>query len=126
MPLILTDDVLDYLLESAGLTLTDAEKADLKTIHDGLAAMKARVRQPRGRMAEPAHSYRLHGGGPDMSIPTIAEAAALIAAKKLSPVELTQGLSGIGCTRPKRPSTRSFCPPRSARWPMPRRPRRRS
>jgi len=53
----LTDPALEYLLQCAGLTLTDAEKADLKTIHDGLTAMKARVRQPRGRMAELAHSY---------------------------------------------------------------------
>ena len=43
--------------KAAGLTLTDAEKADLKTIHDGLAAMKARVRQKRGHMAELAHTY---------------------------------------------------------------------
>jgi hypothetical protein len=57
MPPMLTDPALEYLLQSAGLTLTDAEKADLKTIHDGLAAMKARVRQKRGRMAELAHSY---------------------------------------------------------------------
>jgi hypothetical protein len=53
----LTDPALDYLLQSAGLTLTEAEKADLKLIHDGLVAMKARVRQKRGRMAELAHSY---------------------------------------------------------------------
>ena len=53
----LTDPALEYLLLSAGLTLTDAEKADLKTIHDGLTAMKARVRQKRGPMAELAHSY---------------------------------------------------------------------
>jgi nitrate reductase assembly molybdenum cofactor insertion protein NarJ len=53
----LTDPALDYLLESAGLTLTEAEKSDLKSIHDGLAAMKARVRQKRGPMAELAHSY---------------------------------------------------------------------
>jgi hypothetical protein len=57
MPPTLTDPALEYLLQSAGLTLTDAEKADLKTIHDGLAAMKARVRQKRGRMAELAHSF---------------------------------------------------------------------
>jgi hypothetical protein len=57
MPPTLTDPALEYLLQSAGLTLTDAEKAGLKTIHDGLAAMKARVRQKRGRMAELAHSY---------------------------------------------------------------------
>ena len=53
----LTDPALEYLLQSAGLTLSEAEKADLKTIHDGLAAMKARVRQKRGPMAELAHSY---------------------------------------------------------------------
>ena len=57
MPPTLTDPALDYLLGNAGLTLTDAEKADLKSIHDGLAAMKARVRQKRGPMAELAHSY---------------------------------------------------------------------
>ena len=57
MPPTLTDDALDYLLESAGLSVTDAQKTELKTIHDALAAMKARVRQPRGRMAEPAHTY---------------------------------------------------------------------
>jgi hypothetical protein len=57
MPPTLTDPALEYLLQSAGLTLTDAEKADLKTIHDGLAAMKARVRQKRGHMAELAHTY---------------------------------------------------------------------
>jgi hypothetical protein len=57
MPAMLTDPALDYLLESSGLTLTDTEKADLKAIHESLAAMKARVRQPRGPMAELAHSY---------------------------------------------------------------------
>ena len=53
----LTDPALEYLLQNAGLTLTEAEKADLKAIHDGLAAMKARVRQQRGRVAELAHTY---------------------------------------------------------------------
>jgi hypothetical protein len=57
MPPTLTDPALEYLLQSAGLNLTDAEKADLKSIHDGLAAMKARVRQKRGRTAELAHTY---------------------------------------------------------------------
>ncbi len=57
MPPELTDPTLDYLLDSAGLILTEAQKQDLKTIHELLAAMKARVRQPRGRMAELAHTY---------------------------------------------------------------------
>jgi hypothetical protein len=57
MPPTLNSEALDYLLASAGLDLTEAQKADLKTIHDGLAAMKALIRQPRGRMAEPAHIY---------------------------------------------------------------------
>ena len=57
MPPTLSDAALDYLLETAGLSLTEAQKAELKTVHDGLAAMKARVRQPRGRMAELAHTY---------------------------------------------------------------------
>ena len=53
----LTDPALDYLLRSAGLDLTDAQRQDLKSIDAALTAMKARVRQPRGRMAEPAHSF---------------------------------------------------------------------
>jgi hypothetical protein len=57
MPPTLTDAAVDYLLNAAGLELTDAEKADLQSIHAGLAAMKARVRKPRGRMAELAHTY---------------------------------------------------------------------
>jgi hypothetical protein len=57
MPPTLTDETLAYLLESAGLSLTEAQKTDLKTIHEALAAMKARVRQPPGRMAELAHTY---------------------------------------------------------------------
>ncbi len=62
----LTDDALDYLLASAGLVLTAEQKADLKTIHADLAAMKARVRKsngkPRGPMAELAHGF---GFGPE-------------------------------------------------------------
>ena len=53
----LPTEALDYLLQNAGLTLTEAEKADLASIHDDLAAMKARVHRPRGRMAELAHTY---------------------------------------------------------------------
>ena len=57
MPSEISDAALDYLLARAGLTLTAAQKAELKTIHAGIAAMAERVRQPRGRMAEPAHIY---------------------------------------------------------------------
>jgi nitrate reductase assembly molybdenum cofactor insertion protein NarJ len=57
MPPMLTDPALAYLLEAAGLELTEAEKADLKSIHEGLAEMKARVRQKRGPMAELAHTF---------------------------------------------------------------------
>ncbi len=57
MPQALTDEALNFLLDNAGLTLTEAQKADLKTIQDGLAAMKARVRQKRGHMAEMAHGF---------------------------------------------------------------------
>jgi hypothetical protein len=53
----LNDPALEYLLLSAGLTLTEAEKADLISIHEGLTEMKARVRQKRGPMAELAHTY---------------------------------------------------------------------
>ena len=57
MPTRITDDAFEYLIARAGLTLTDAEKAELKSVCDGIAAMAERVRQPRGRMAEPALTY---------------------------------------------------------------------
>ena len=57
MPIPINDAAFAYLLARAGLTLTDAEKAELKTVCDGVAAMAERVRQPRGRMAEPALTY---------------------------------------------------------------------
>ena len=53
----ITDEALEFLLARAGLDLTEAQKAELKTVYAGIAAMAARVRQPRGRMAEPAHIY---------------------------------------------------------------------
>jgi hypothetical protein len=53
----IADEALDFLLARAGLDLTDAQKAELKTVYAGIAAMAERVRQPRGRMAEPAHVY---------------------------------------------------------------------
>ena len=57
MPADITDEALDFLLARAGLALTAAEKAELKTVYAGVALMAERVRQPRGRMAEPAHVY---------------------------------------------------------------------
>jgi hypothetical protein len=51
------DAALDYLLARAGLSLTEQQKAELKTVHAAFAAMAERVRKPRGRMAEPAHRY---------------------------------------------------------------------
>ena len=57
MPPDLSEPALDYLLAAAGLTLTEAQRQDLHSIHAALTAMKARVRQPRGRMAEPALTF---------------------------------------------------------------------
>ncbi len=57
MPIPINDGAFEYLLARAGLTLTDAEKAELKAVCDGIAAMAERVRKPRGRMAEPAMTY---------------------------------------------------------------------
>jgi hypothetical protein len=57
MPSEINDTALDYLLARAGLNLTAEQKAELKTVHAGLAAMAERVRKPRGRMAEPALGY---------------------------------------------------------------------
>ena len=53
----ISDTALDYLLARAGLSLTAEQKAELKSVHAALAAMAERVRKPRGRMAEPAHTY---------------------------------------------------------------------
>ena len=57
MPADIDDRTLDFLLARAGLTVTDAQKAELKAAYPGIAAMVERVRQPRGRMAELAHVY---------------------------------------------------------------------
>ena len=57
MPPEMTDAAFEFLLARAGLDLTAAEKAELKTVVDGLAALAERVRQPRGRMAELAHVF---------------------------------------------------------------------
>ena len=46
-----------FLLARAGLSLSDAQKAELKGVYAGIAAMAERVRKPRGRMAEPALIY---------------------------------------------------------------------
>lgn len=57
MPTPITDPVFEFLLARAGLALTDAEKADLRTVLDHIAAMAERIRKPRGIMAEPALTY---------------------------------------------------------------------
>ena len=53
----LNDAALEFLLARAGLDLTPAQKAELMTVYAGVAGMAARVRKPRGPMAEPAHIY---------------------------------------------------------------------
>ncbi|HEU0157296.1 MAG TPA: hypothetical protein VFQ82_14580 [Stellaceae bacterium] len=57
MPSEISDDNLDFLLARAGLDLTAEQKAELKRVYAGIAAMAERVRKPRGRMAEPATTY---------------------------------------------------------------------
>jgi len=57
MPADISDEALDFLLARAGLDLTAAQKAELKTVYAGIAQMAERVRQPRGRTAELAHVY---------------------------------------------------------------------
>ena len=53
----MTDAVFEYLLARNGLDLTPAQKAELKNVYAGIAAMAERVRKPRGPMAELAHVY---------------------------------------------------------------------
>jgi hypothetical protein len=57
MPADIGDEAFEFLLARARLDLTDAQKAELKTVYAGIAAMAERVRKPRGHMAEPAHVY---------------------------------------------------------------------
>jgi hypothetical protein len=57
MPADISDQTLDFLLARAGLDLTPAQKAELKSVYAGIAAMAERVRKPHGIMAEPAHTY---------------------------------------------------------------------
>src|SRR5258708_26798806 len=57
MPAEIADEALEFLLARAGLDLSPAEKAELKTVYAGIVQMAQRVRHPRGRMAEPAHVY---------------------------------------------------------------------
>ena len=60
MPADISDEALDFLLARAGISLTAAQKADLKSVYGGVAQMAERVRQPRGRMAELAHTYKFN------------------------------------------------------------------
>jgi hypothetical protein len=53
----LDDGTLDFLLARGGLAATDAQRAGLKAAYRHVMAMAARVRKPRGRMAEPALTY---------------------------------------------------------------------
>ena len=53
----IADAAFEFLLARAGLDLSDDQKAELKSVYAGIAAMAERVRQPRGYMAEPAHVY---------------------------------------------------------------------
>jgi hypothetical protein len=57
MPSNLNDAALEYLLARAGLSLSEEQQAELKNVSAAIAAMAERVRQPRGRVAEPAHTY---------------------------------------------------------------------
>ena len=50
-------EAFEFLIARAGLDLNEEQKAELKSVYAGIAAMAERVRQPRGHMAEPAHVY---------------------------------------------------------------------
>jgi hypothetical protein len=57
MAIPINDAAFEYLLARAGLTLTEAEKGELKAVCEGIVGFAERVRKPRGRMAEPALTY---------------------------------------------------------------------
>lgn len=69
MPADIADEALDFLLARAGLALTEAEKAELKRVYPRIAQMAERVRQPRGRMAEPAHVYNFAAADLEEDLP---------------------------------------------------------
>jgi hypothetical protein len=54
----ITPENFDFLVQRAGLTLTEAQKAELIRVYPVMAAMAERLRTPlRGRDAEPAHVF---------------------------------------------------------------------
>jgi hypothetical protein len=53
----ISTEALKFLLARAGLELSPAQIADLQSVYGGIVEMAARVRKPRGHMAEPAHAY---------------------------------------------------------------------
>ena len=57
MPSEISEEALEFLLARAGLRLGDADKAELREVYAGIAAMAERVRKPRGIMAEPASTF---------------------------------------------------------------------
>ena len=57
MPSEINEEALEFLLARAGLRLGDAQKAELREVFAGIAAMAERVRKPRGIMAEPASTF---------------------------------------------------------------------
>ena len=57
MPPEISEEALEFLLARAGLRLGAADKAELREVYTGIAAMADRVRKPRGIMAEPASTF---------------------------------------------------------------------
>jgi hypothetical protein len=57
MPLEPDDDALKFLIARSGLSPSAEQMAGLRTAWPHIAEMAARVRKPRGRMAEPALIY---------------------------------------------------------------------
>ena len=48
---------LEFLTRRAGLTLTEEQTGELLDVYAKVRAMAERLRQPRGREAEPAHVF---------------------------------------------------------------------
>jgi hypothetical protein len=55
----------EFLARRAGLTLSEAQKAELYSAYGYIEAMLEKVRKPRGREAEPAHIFTF----PDSAVP---------------------------------------------------------
>jgi hypothetical protein len=81
----------DALLERAGLgALPEEEREEVRLATRHVAAFAAKVRAGAASLGARTRDRLPCGGGQTLTIPTIAKAAALLATRRVSPVELAK------------------------------------